>query len=140
MISTTNIVEVIPYVRLNPIPLAENYIAGMFNYRGSAIPVIDICSLFYHRPSAEKLSSRIIIIKVKGAENISRHIGVLVEKATEMIKMDEDSFVESKVVNQNMPLLGPIITDNDGLVTSITPQEIFSHLDEYLLFPKEQNA
>lgn len=140
VLSTKNVVEVVPYVKLNPIPHTENYIAGLFNYRGTATPVIDICSLFYKRPSSLSLSSRIIIIEVKGAKGVLRHIGVLVEKATETIKVDQNSFVNSGVATPDMPLLGPVKTDGEGLITSITPQEIFSHLDEDLLFSQDQSA
>lgn len=140
VLSTENVVEIVPYVRLNPIPLSEDCIAGIFNYRGSPTPVLDIYSLFYKRPSSAKLSSRIVIVNVKGKQGVLRHIGVLVEKATETIKMDENLFVDPGAANPDMPLLGPVITDCDGLVTSITPQEIFSHFDEYLLFPDNQHA
>lgn len=140
VLSTKNVVEVVPYIKLNPIPHTENYIAGVFNYRGTATPVIDICSLFYKRPSSMSLSSRIIMVEVKGEKGVLRHIGVLVEKATETIKLDQTSFTNSGVANPNMPLLGPVMTDSEGLITSITPQEIFSHLDENLLFPQDQSV
>lgn len=134
VLSTKDIIEILPYVKLTPIPHTENYIAGMFNYRGKATPVIDICSLMIKRPSAAFLSSRIIMVKVVGKNNTIRNIGLLFEKATEILKLDEDLFSDSGVENLEMPFLGPVITDADGVIISVKPQAIFSHCDENILF------
>ena len=39
------VVEIASMVKLEPIPMAPDYIAGLFNYRGQHVPVLDLCQL-----------------------------------------------------------------------------------------------
>ena len=134
ILSTSNVVEIVPGVKLTPIPKVPSYISGICNYRGSSVPVIDLCELFLNRPSKKKLSSRIVFVNVSRSENRKKIVGFLVEKATETIKLDEDSFVSSGVYNKDLPFTGPVVSDKQGLITRILPEEIFNEIDSDLLF------
>ena len=57
------IIEVVPLVRLKLIPNTPDHIAGLMNYRGAAIPVIDLCRLLTDIPCENSFSTRIIIVK-----------------------------------------------------------------------------
>ncbi len=68
VLSTRDVVEIVPGIRLTPVPKVPAYISGLCNYRGKSVPVIDLCELFLDRASSKKLSTRIIFIKVKMSE------------------------------------------------------------------------
>ena len=138
VISTRDVVEVVPCVKLKPVPHAEDFIAGLFNYRGTSVPVIDLNSLLLRRPSAQKLSTRIILVHLKRGANDSCLFGIKVEKATETVKLDEKDFRQAGVVNTDMPILGPVIADADGLITRIEPQQILPLISDALAFTAAQ--
>ena len=134
LLSISDVVEIIPYIKLTGIPGAPEYLAGLCNYRGVSVPVIDLCRLFLGRPCSSKLSTRIIIHEAVNRGTEKKMIGFMVEKATEIIKVGEDCFMEAGVYGEDMPYVGPVMADRQGLISRIMPNEIFSKLDKNILF------
>ncbi len=62
-LNSDQIIEIIPRINLREIHKAPKFVAGMFNYRGHVIPVIDLCSLIAGYLSANCLGTRIIIVE-----------------------------------------------------------------------------
>lgn len=62
-IDVTRIAELVPRVELRPIPHAPAFLAGLLSYRGSVVPVIDLCLLLDVAPCRDCLSSRIILVR-----------------------------------------------------------------------------
>jgi chemotaxis-related protein WspB len=137
VLPTKNVVEIVPGIKLTDLPKMPPYVAGLMNYRGNSVPVIDLCFLFLDRKCENKLSTRMILMKINGAGGRERIIGFFVEKATETIKVDETLFKDSGIRHSEAPCLGPVMTDAGGLITLITPQNIFSQIDESILYPKK---
>src|SRR3954451_8554304 len=54
-VAAERVVEVVPRVELRPIPHAPACLAGLFNYRGKAVPVIDLGILLGSTPCLERL-------------------------------------------------------------------------------------
>jgi chemotaxis-related protein WspB len=52
------VVEVVPLVVLKEIPHAPPHVAGVFDYRGRIVPVVDLCVILARRRCAARLSSR----------------------------------------------------------------------------------
>ena len=48
-IRASQVIEIIPLIQLEKVPLVESSIKGIFNYRGNPTPVIDLCELFENR-------------------------------------------------------------------------------------------
>ena len=44
-IESSQVIEIIPTVNLRPLHHVPDYVAGLFNYRGKFIPVIDLSQL-----------------------------------------------------------------------------------------------
>jgi chemotaxis-related protein WspB len=134
IISTEDVVEITPWVKLTHVPKVPDYIAGLCSYRGISVPVIDLCELFLGRGAKKKLSTRIIFLDIACTNNNNKVIGILVEKATEIISVDEGTFMNPGIYGSDMPFVGPVVADEHGLVTKIMPKEIFSKVDNELLF------
>ena len=65
----------------------------------------------------------------------------MVENATETFFADDDDFFEPGMKNPEMPFVGLVLNDDDeGMMTKISPQEIFYKIDEDLFFPKKEEA
>ena len=72
-IESSQVVEVVSIVNLRKIPHTPDYVAGVFNYRGLIVPVIDLCSLTQGYPSHARFSTRIILVNYPGADHT--HLG-----------------------------------------------------------------
>lgn len=134
ILSTSDVIEIVPGIKLTHVPNVPKYVSGLCNYRGDSVPVVDLCELILNRPSSRKLSTRIILMKINIDGVEEKTIGLMVEKATETVKIEEESFIDSGVHNKDMPFIGPVVADGHGLVTRIMPGEIFRKVDKELLF------
>ena len=127
-----DIVKIAPYVALKPIPLLPDYIAGLMNYHGCVIPVVDVCQLLVSRPSRKILSTRIIIVELKDDNGMWMSLGLVVEKSTEVIMVEEHLFDRSPVNNPESLIIGPVAIVNGYLITKISVQAIFDKVDSKL--------
>ena len=141
VIEIKQITVVAPHVNLKTVPSMPDYAAGLFNYRGLSVPVIDLCQLLISRPCVRRLSTRIIVTKIKSSlGNDEIVIGFLVENATDIFSADDDAFVDPGMKNPDMPFIGPVASDSEGMITKITPQDIFVKMDENLFFSDDPGA
>lgn len=118
------IIEIIPMVNLNKIPLAEKYIKGVFNYRGDPVPVIDLCELYTEKPCAEKMSTRIIIVNYEDNNEQTHILGLIAERVTDSINMDLCEFKPAGINVENAPFLTGIANDEHGLIQLVELDKI----------------
>ena len=84
------IVEVVPLTELKKVRGAPDAVAGSFEYRGRFIPVIDLCTLELGRSARRRLSTRIIVMRHPQDDTVL--LGLIAEKATEMLRLDPAEF------------------------------------------------
>ncbi len=89
-LDATQVVEVAPLLNFKPIPHAPDYVAGKINYRGKAVPVIDLCFLRAGVAAAERLSTRIILINYPGEGRKENLLGLVAEHVTATIRPPPD--------------------------------------------------
>ncbi len=118
-LDASQIAEVLPLVGIKQIPQAPTGVAGLVDYRGAAVPVIDLCQLALGRPSAERLSTRIIVVRYPDGGGDTQLLGLVAEKATGMMRREPSDFVESGIANERAAYLGPVTSDRRGLVQRI---------------------
>jgi chemotaxis-related protein WspB len=119
-LDASQVVEVLPLLSVKKIPQASPGVAGVMNYRGQPVPVIDLCELALGKPANLRLSTRIILVKYPTGEEGGDHVlGLIAEQATETLKRELDNFVSSGVDIDEAPYLGPVITDSRGLIQLI---------------------
>jgi len=116
LVDVKDIVEIVPFANLKQIPKAPPYVAGLLNYRGNTIPVVDICYLMNDKLCELKLSSRIAVVNYKNDIGEQICIGLLMEHLTETVRFDESSFSDSGVNLKDNPYLGKVIIDNNCIV------------------------
>ena len=78
--------EVVPLKGVSRVPQAPDYIAGVINLRGYAIPVIDLAKRFNIGAVNPARASRIIILETE--EQI---LGIAVDKVFEIVTIEEES-------------------------------------------------
>ena len=130
-IETEHANEVLPRVQLKEMLNAPQYVAGLLNFGGISVPVIDLCSLIAKRPSADCLHSRIILFKF---QNESREclVGLMAEKITQAIQHERPDFIDSGIKVPGAPYLDGIYTDKEGVIQFIIMEELFAMIKKDL--------
>lgn len=140
VMATAAVTEVAPLIPLRKLPDVPAYIAGLMNYRGKPLPVIDASQLLAGCDTALRLSSRIVIVTTNLSNGGSREIGLLLEKATETLEISDEAFVEPGIENPQTPYLGEIALDGEGMLQQISPENILSMMDIESLFSETENG
>jgi chemotaxis-related protein WspB len=123
-IGATEVVEVVPSVRLRHIPQAPEYVDGIFNYRGALAPVVDLCRLMYSRPSRDYLSTRIILVRCRASDGEDHVIGLRAEQVTDTMQAEENSAQGPPA--SVAPYLGPMFSTPAGLIQRIRLEALVS--------------
>jgi chemotaxis-related protein WspB len=110
------IAEVLPLVSFKQVPRAPQAMNGLFNYRGAPVPVIDLSQLTLGRPSARRLSTRLVLVHYPDHTGQTHLLGLVAERATQTARHEASDFVASGVTNTGAPYLGPVVTDARGLL------------------------
>jgi len=118
------IIEIIPLVELKKIPLSEPLILGLLNYRGSPTLIIDLSQIFEKKYSNKSLSTRIIIINHKTKNNQSHLIGIVAEKITDIINLDESKLTHSQVQKNSHSPLNLIYKKNNHFIQLVKTENI----------------
>lgn len=120
---TKHVVEILPRVEVRRIPQSARGVAGVFNYRGTLVPLIDLSELVLGEETRPWLSSRIVLVRDAQEGHL---LGILVERATETVHRDPVSFVNSGVEAPSAPYLGAVATDENGVLQLIDLDRLLS--------------
>ena len=99
------VVEVLPRTELKKVPQTPAGIAGILDYYGAPVPVVDLSAMALDIPAKESMSTRLLVVRY--GENL---LGILAESATETIRLNARDFVEPGVsASPGAPYLGPVV-------------------------------
>lgn len=127
-IAAGSIERVLPYAALKAVPGAPAGIAGLLNYRGSAVPVVDLSAALTGTPAAFLLTTRILLCPL--AESASGRIGLIAEN----VYRTEDLGSSQSAGANGAPCLREICLANGSLVQkleipAILPEGLLASLD-----------
>jgi chemotaxis signal transduction protein len=88
VIDAGKITEIIPLVNYVKVPNGPEFLAGIINYRGKPVPVVDLGLLLKNRACRLRMNSRIILFRVKRAGGSSSLIGVIGENITGTLRLN----------------------------------------------------
>lgn len=123
-IDASQIVEVLPLLRVTPVPEAPRGVAGVFNYRGGPVPVVDLSEVILGRPAVARYSTRLVLADCADDRGRWRLLALMAEGATATLQREAADFVPSGVSITGARYLGPIATDADGVIQRIDPARI----------------
>jgi chemotaxis-related protein WspB len=119
--------EVIPRVLLRECPGAPAYVAGLFNYRGIVVPVLDFCQMVQRPPCRPRLSTRLLLLECGApAENSRRLLALMVESLIQTLEVEESAFSQPGLAAGATPFLGPIFCDQKRLIQRLLPDRLLS--------------
>jgi chemotaxis-related protein WspB len=129
-LDVSGVVEVLPRVGLRAVPHAPAELAGLLGYRGGVVPVIDLGVLLGSSPCADRLSTRIILVKSpivgqnRGEEppdpdEATGLLGLIAEQVIDLIEVEPDRIAPAPVHLDRAPYLDAIAQTDRGFVPLI---------------------
>jgi len=139
-IDVRQVAEVLPLIAVKQIPRAPAAVSGALDYRGVAVPLIDLSQLALGRPAQPRLSTRIVLVHYPDGSGQSRLLGLLAEHVTETLRCAASDFRESGVSVPDAPYLGRVASDAHGLVQWIEVEQLLPADVRDLLFQSALEA
>jgi len=126
-IEATQVVEVLPLVNWKCVPRAPAGVAGIIDYHGAPVPLIDLTQMALGKPSRKWMSTRIIVVNYRRDSSDQTHVlGLMAEQAIETIRRAEEEFENSGLTVTESPYLGSVTTDPAGTIQRIEIKDLLS--------------
>jgi chemotaxis-related protein WspB len=124
----SQVVEVLPLRRLKQVPEAPPWVAGLFEHRGRMTPVIDLSRRVLGRPARPRSSTRVVLVHFdRQLGEQSPVLGLILEQATDTLRLPGDTFQASGLEAGQAEYLGPLQRDGLGMIQRI---EVTGLLDD----------
>lgn len=136
-LAADQVIEVLPMLDIKALPGSPAAIAGLIDYRGSLVPVVDVNALALGRPARSRLSTRILLCRYDVAGG-SHRLGLIAEQATGMMRRPADAFLPADVHDEGTPWLGPVAPDPDGMIQWIDPGKLLTPAIRDMLFRRAE--
>jgi chemotaxis-related protein WspB len=134
------VVEVLPLVNLKRIPQAPPSLAGIFNYHGVPVPLLDLTELMMGRASQTMMSTRIVLTNWSDGPGQRHLIGLLAEQVTETIRFAQADFADLGMAVAGAPYLGPVTADHNGITQRIEVNRLLSQELQSQLFAEPTDS
>jgi chemotaxis-related protein WspB len=134
------IVEVVPYPLCRALPQTSAWVAGLADYRGRTIPVVDLAALLTGRPARRLLSTRLVVVNYACPDGTARSLGLVAENAVETVRCREENFEPLPLEVREAPYLGATVRCEAGLLQRVTVGELLPAAIRERLFPPEEPA
>src|SRR5262249_52837401 len=115
-IDVAQVAEVLPMLQVKPVPQAPAGVAGLINYRGAPVPVVDLSSLMMGRPASPSLSTRLIIVHYPDKSGQPLPLGLIAHDVVATLPRDAPAFQPSNIGDGQSACSGPVTSDDRGVI------------------------
>jgi len=134
-IESRRVVEVLPLVPARPLPLAPDYVRGVFTYRGRFVPLVDLGLRLAAGPLHERLSTRVIVADLAPPGGEPRLLGIAAENVISICSTDEADSSFPSLEMPAAPFLGRILRIGGRTLQVISVEHILPADVSAGLFP-----
>lgn len=145
-LESQQVVEILPLVVLKPVPHAPEYVAGIFNYRGQIVTVIDMCYMIQKKRCQDYLSTRIVLVNYWGNNGVGASepqapylLGLMAERVVEMLQASDAELVDVNMQVGAAPYLGKMILNDRSMIQCIRIEHLLSEASQAYLLPERHN-
>lgn len=135
-IPASDVREVLPMVTIRPVAHAPEGVAGVADYRGTPLPVVDLARVVLSRAAEARLSTRLVVVALGDESGHPRLLGLIAERVTEVVHCAAADFQQSGVTNEDAPYLGPMARLDDVLVQRLELSQLLPPAVRDALFPQ----
>jgi chemotaxis-related protein WspB len=109
-IESRRVVEVLPLVPARPIPHTPGYVRGVFTYRGSLVPLVDLGRRLNDVALEERLSTRAIVVEYlpPSAARPAR-LGLVAENVISIVAAERAETSLPALALESAPFLGRLL-------------------------------
>jgi len=132
-VSAMDVIAIVPMAVLQAVPSGPNYLAGNLDYHGDSIPVVDINMLLENKRISPKLSTRILLVNIN-TETGKQTIGLLAEKVTEAVRINDESYSQIELQTNNVARHEVELKNRNGFLQHIDVMEIIANSGKDLIF------
>ncbi|KVZ99340.1 chemotaxis protein CheW [Burkholderia territorii] len=134
-LDAADIDEVLPLATTKVVPGAPEWIAGLLMRGGQPVPVIDVSMLALGRRAHALRSTRLVMARCRvGQLERDRVIGLIVERATQTLRIDRAAFRASGVSTARTRWLGRVANTSDGIVQQVSVADLIDDVARQYLF------
>lgn len=134
LLDSAQIERMLPLAPMKSLPGAPAWVAGVLDYEGAPVPVVDIAALALARPSRERLSTRLALVAYPREGGTTHRLGILLEQATRTVALDIAAFSDAGIDTPHARYLGPLARDEAGLLQWVRIEHLLSEDVQALLF------
>jgi chemotaxis-related protein WspB len=133
--------EIVPCVRLQPVACSPSWLAGVFNYRGQVVPVIDLHRLVKAGECPVHLSTRIILVPHM-FDHQKRLLGLLAARVADVREIQLPALMPTRLASPGHPDPGPVIVDGQEILHLVELDRLLPELSDgkLTLAPQRQLA
>ena len=132
-LDASRVIEVLPMVSMKKAHGTPIFVAGLLNFRGTVVPVIDISALITDTPAKQLLSTRIMLVLYTDSHKDLHVLGLLAEHVIETINVKEEEFHPPGIESDNARYLGKVRIDEKGILQLVEVDELLPESVQELL-------
>ena len=121
--------EVVPRVRLRAVGGAPNWMAGVFVYRGTVVPTIDLHRLAGGAECPLHLSSRIILVPTHTTDGVERLLGLLATQVADIRTVAAGECRTPDLPRDGAIDFGSVVADGPGVLRMLDPDRLLPEND-----------
>lgn len=123
-LSTRQLLRVLPLMALKHLPQAPDYVAGLMNYHGAPVPVIDLGMLACAASCSAHFDTRILLTDFCAGDGTRHLLGLIVERVIHLDDIDCGLFSDSGVSNPDARYLGKVVARGGALLQLIELEHV----------------
>lgn len=139
-LSTRHLVRVLPLMDLKQLPQAPACVAGLMNYHGTPVPVLDLSLLACATRCRAAFDTRILLTDFSAADGSSHLLGLVVERVSHIVDMDPGLFTAPGVASPAAPYLGKVVATDGAIVQLVELAQLLTPEVQALLFAPAAQA
>ena len=146
VVDVARVVEVVPRVNLRRLPHAPVFVAGVFDYRGNIVPVIDLGTLLGSEPCRSLLSTRIVLVDSRRPDeqaSISPRpwlLGIIAERVSDVVSVKPERVISAAMQLPTAPYLGSIVELGHEMAQLIVIDRLLEEPLRAAFFGEEEGA
>jgi len=119
--------EIRGWEKVKPIPNAPSYVVGVFNLRGSVIPIVDLRLRFGMEKKEYKPTTVVIVIKLHEGNDRSQVVGVVVDAVADVYDIDKSDIkpTPDMVCDMDTKYLQGVATLSNKMVSIVNMDFVF---------------
>ncbi len=121
----TSVVQVVPMVQITQLPRVHPAVAGIINYRGAAVPIVNLRRYLQLPEQAPGLHTPILLITIEG-----RVIGLIVDEVIDVMHFAADDIAQlSDIMPEGLgeaPILRGLAHTETGAMLMLDVGKLFS--------------